>query len=181
MAKWGYCLQKLIGMIFGKVTVMEIMLSQDRYTVMEYVSQQTEKFRFAELYYLLKKLDPDTNAEDVKITLEWLVDMDLVKRIFVKVSHGQKWLYYRPRYDYGFLLSRIRLDSESQYAGAVKYRCYGLAEEIRYQYAGIKEKINHINVYPPYNFPFVMAETEYVVPMSQKQRELLRKKIDELE
>ena len=34
---------------------MEVVLDSDRYVIMEYVSQQAEEFRFAEMYYLLKK------------------------------------------------------------------------------------------------------------------------------
>lgn len=37
---------------------MEVMISCDRYMIMEYVSRQTKKFRFAEMYFLLKKISP---------------------------------------------------------------------------------------------------------------------------
>ena len=102
MARWGYCRQKLIGLIFGKDTVMDIILNQDRYTVMEYVARQTEKFRFAEIYHLIKKFVPGTDVEELKITMEWLADMGLVKRIFVKISPWQEWLYYKSHYDHVF-------------------------------------------------------------------------------
>lgn len=87
----------------------EVILSVDRYIIMECVSQQTKEFRFAEMYYLLKKNDSERwQAKNVKITLEWLADMGLVRRKMVKVKPGQTWLFYQSRFDYGFLLSRLK-------------------------------------------------------------------------
>ena len=60
---------------------MEIILSLDKYTIMEQVSKQASAFRMADMYHLLKKLEPEKwQAKDVKITLEWLADMGLAKR-----------------------------------------------------------------------------------------------------
>lgn len=121
---------------------MEVMISCDRYMIMEYVSRQTKKFRLAEMYFLLKKISPGTcNAEYVKLTLEWLADMGLVKKIMIKVKPGQKWLYYQACYDYEFLQSRIKNSSERQCAEQIKYVCCGLMEKFRCRYAEIKEKM----------------------------------------
>lgn len=119
---------------------MEITLSLDRYTIMEHVSAQDSDFRMADMYYLLKELEPEKwQAKDVKVTLEWLADMGLAKRKLVKASHRQKYLFYQACYDYEFLLSRTELLCDME---AVKYKCYGFAEKIRYLHAQINEKIS---------------------------------------
>lgn len=161
---------------------MEVMISCDRYMIMEYVSRQTKKFRLAEMYFLLKKISPGTcNAEYVKLTLEWLADMGLVKKIMIKVKPGQKWLYYQACYDYEFLQSRIKNSSERQCAEPVTYVCCGLPEKVRCRCAEIKEKINHATIHPSYKSPFVIAEIEFAVSISQGERERLKKKIAELD
>lgn len=161
---------------------MEVMISCDRYMIMAYVSRQTKKFRFAEMYFLLKKISPGTyNAEYVKLTLEWLADMGLVKKIMIKVKPGQKWLYYQACYDYEFLQSRIKNSSERQSAEQIKYVCRGLLEKFRCRYAKVKEKINRVTIHPSYKSPFVIAEIEFAVPISQRERERLKKKIAELD
>lgn len=73
---------------------MEVALDPDRYEIMIYIAGRTEEFRLAELYYLLKKQDPQKwKAKEVKISLEWLADMGLIKRKTVKASPGQAWLF----------------------------------------------------------------------------------------
>lgn len=53
--------------VWGRGTYMEVVLDSDRYVIMEYVSQQAEEFRSAEMYYLLKKQDsPKWEAEEIK-------------------------------------------------------------------------------------------------------------------
>ena len=64
--------------IMNKEIRVEIMLSTDRYIIMEYVSRQVKEFRLAEMYDLLKKQDSQKwKAKEVKISLEWLADMGL--------------------------------------------------------------------------------------------------------
>lgn len=117
---------------------MEITLSLDRYTIMEHVSQQAGEFRMAEMYFLLKGMEPERwQAVEVKITLEWLADMGLVKRKLVKAGHGQKWLFYQACYDYEFLFSRTELFCDMK---IVKYKCRGNVERIRCLLAQINEK-----------------------------------------
>ncbi len=44
-------------MIRGREKRTEVVLGADRYMIMECVSRQAKEFRFAEMYYLLKKFD----------------------------------------------------------------------------------------------------------------------------
>lgn len=44
-----------------------------------------------------------------------------------------------------------------------------------------KEMINRITIHPSYKSPFVIAEIESAVPISQRERERLKKKIAELD
>ncbi len=118
---------------------MEITISRDRYAIMEYVSKQPGEFRMAEMYHLLRDLEPEKwQARDVKITLEWLADMGLVKRKLVKAGPGQKWLYYQACFDPEFLRSRTEILSDQE---IVKYECRGFAEKIRYLNAQKNEKL----------------------------------------
>lgn len=134
---------------------MEIELSLDRYTIMKHVSQQAGKFRMAEMYHLLKGLEPDRcRPVEVKITLEWLADMGLVKREMVKAGHGQRWLFYRARYDYEFLLSRTKPDGEMD---IVKYKCQGKAERLRYLFAQINEKAYRKQELMSYKYLFAIV------------------------
>lgn len=120
---------------------MEITLSLDRYTIMEQVSKQASEFRMADMYHLLKKLEPEKwQAKDVKITLEWLADMGLAKRKLLNGRHRQKLLFYQTCYDYEFLLSRTEQLCDME---IVKYKCYSLVEKIRYLHAQINEKISY--------------------------------------
>lgn len=119
---------------------MEITLSLDRYTIMEHVSKQANEFRMADMYHLLKKLEPEKwQAKDVKITLEWLADMGLAKRKLLNGEYRQKLLFYQACYDYEFLLSRTEPLCDME---IVKYKCYSFAEKIRYFHAQINEKIS---------------------------------------
>ena len=44
-------------------------------------NKYAREYRMADMYYLLKELEPEKwQAKDVKVTLEWLADMGLVKR-----------------------------------------------------------------------------------------------------
>lgn len=120
---------------------MEITLSLGRYTIMEHVSKQANEFRMADIYHLLKMLEPEKwQAKDVKITLEWLADMGLVKRKLLNGEYRQKFLFYQACYDYEFLLSRTEQLSDME---IVKYKCYSFVEKIRYLYAKINEKISY--------------------------------------
>ena len=50
---------------------MEVELEPDRYEIMTYIAGRTDEFRLAELYYLLKKQEPQKwKAKEVKISLE---------------------------------------------------------------------------------------------------------------
>ncbi len=161
---------------------MEVVLGAERYMIMECVSRQTKEFRFAEMYYLLKKIDSGRwQARDVKITLEWLADMGLVSRKKVKVKPGQTWLFYQPCFDHGFLLSRINPESGGSCTEARVYICRGTIEKLRYKYACIKERFNLASWNLPYKSPFVIAEKEFAVPMTLEEKKLLKKKIEELD
>lgn len=107
--------------------------------------------------------------------------MGLVKKIMIKVKPGQKWLYYQACYDYEFLQNRIKDSSKKPCAEPVTYVCCGLPEKVRCRCAEIKEKINHATIHPSYKSPFVIAEIEFAVPISQGERERLKKKIAELD
>lgn len=121
----------------------EVALSLDKYLIMECVSQQADAFRFAELYHMLKRMDPDRwRACDVKIMLEWLADMDLIKRKRVKVRSGQTWLFYQPGFDESFLHSRIKYGKDGNGLESRVYLCQGMLEILRYRYASIKERLN---------------------------------------
>ena len=134
---------------------MEIILSLDRYTIMEQVSQQASEFRMADMYFLLKRLEPERwRAIEVKITLEWLADMGLVKRKLVKAGRGQKWLFYQACYDYEFLLNRAELFCDMQ---AVKYKCQGNTERIRYLFAQINEKAYRKREFKPCKYLFAIG------------------------
>lgn len=160
----------------------EVMLNENRYIIMECVSKQTKEFRFAEMYYLLKKIDAGRwQAEDVKITLEWLADMGLVRRKMVKVKPGQTWLFYQSRFNYGFLLGRLKQEGGGHCMGDRVYICRGNIEKLRYKYACIKERLNQISWNWPYNSPFIIAEMEFAVPMTPEEKQLLKKKIEELD
>ena len=134
---------------------MEITLSLDRYTIMEQVSQQASEFRMADIYFLLKRLEPERwRAIEVKITLEWLADMGLVKRKLVKAGRGQNWLFYQACYDSEFLFSRAELLYDMQ---AVKYTCQGNAERIRYLFAQINEKAYRKKELKPCKYLFAIG------------------------
>lgn len=161
---------------------MEVVLDSDRYVIMEYVSQQAEEFRFAEMYYLLKKQDsPKWEAKEVKISLEWLADMGLIKRKTVKVKLGQTWLYYQPCFDYAFLSGRIKPKGGRTRTEARSYICRGMIEELRYKYACIMERFNRALWNLSYKSPFVITEMEFVISMTPEGKRLLKKKIEELD
>lgn len=161
---------------------MEVLLDSDRYVIMEYVSQQAEEFRFTEMYYLLKKQDsPKWKAKEVKISLEWLADMGLIKRKTVKVKPGQTWLYYQPCFNYAFLSGRIKPEGEGTRTEAMSYICRGIIEKLRYKYACIMERYNRASWNLSYKSPFVIAEMEFVIPMTPKEKQLLKKKIEKLD
>ena len=161
---------------------MEVALNSDRYVIMEYISSQTKEFRLAELYYLLKKQDPQKwKAKEVKISLEWLADMGLVRRKMVKVKRGQTWLFYQSRFDYSFLLSRLKQESGGHCMEDRVYVCRGNIEKLRYKYACIMERLNRALWNWPYNSPFVIAEMAFAVPMTPEEKQLLKKKIEELD
>lgn len=104
---------------------MEVVLDPDRYDIMVYISSQTKEFRLAELYYLLKKQDPQKwETKEVKISLEWLADMGLIKRKTVKVNPGQAWLFYQPCFDHAFLHSRIKPDGSGNCAETRVYNTF---------------------------------------------------------
>ena len=161
---------------------MEVMLSADRYIIMENVSRQTNEFRFAEMYNLLKKIDLGRwKAKEVKITLEWLADMGLIKRKTVKASPGQAWLFYQPCFDHAFLHSRIKPEGSGNRAETRVYICRGIIEKLRYKYACIMERYNRVLWELSYKSPFVIAEMEFVIPMTPEEKQLLKKKIEELD
>lgn len=152
----------------------EVILSADRYIIMENVSRQTNEFRFAEMYYLLKKINPRKwQAKEVKITLEWLADMGLIRRKTVKVKPGQKWLFYQPCMDYIFLKSRIKSGGGENCAETRVYICEGIIEKLRYKYACIMERYNRAIWNLPYKSPFVIAEMGFAIPMTPKEKQLL--------
>ena len=144
---------------------------------MECVSRQTKEFRFAEIYYLLKKLDPERwQAEEVKITLEWLADMGLVRRKIVKTR-----LFYQSCFDYSFLLSRIKQKGSIHCAEPSVYICKGIFEKIRYKYASIKERFNRASSKLLYKSPFIIAEIDFAVPMTLEEKQILKGKIEGLD
>ncbi len=107
--------------------------------------------------------------------------MGLVRRKKVKVKPGQTWLFYQPCFDRSFLLSRIKPEGGGNCTEARVYICRGIIEKLRYKYACIKERLNLASWNPPYNSPFVIAEMEFVVPMTLEEKQLLKKKIEELD
>jgi len=169
-------------MITGRETGMEVVLGADRYMIMEWVSRQEKQFRFAELYYLLKKAGlVRWQARDVKITLEWLADMGLVRRKKVKEKPGQRLLFYQPCFDHDFLPGRIKPEDGGNCMEAGVYICRGTIEILRYKYACIKEKYNRAFWSLPNKSPFVIAEMEFAVPMTPEEKQLLKKKIEDLD
>ncbi len=161
---------------------MEVVLDPDRFVIMEYVLSQTKEFRFAELYHLLKKQDPQKwKAKEVKISLEWLADMGLIRRKMVKVGPGQKWLFYQPCLDYVFPLIHIKPEGSGNCAETRVYICSGIIEKLRYKYACIRERFNRASWDMSYKSPFVIAEMEFAVPITSEEKQLLKKKIEELD
>lgn len=161
---------------------VEIMLSTDRYIIMEYVSRQVKEFRLAEMYDLLKKQDSQKwKAKEVKISLEWLADMGLIKRKTVKVKPGQAWLFYQPCFDHDYLLSRIKPEDRGNCTETRVYICRGIIEKLRYKYACIMERYTRATWDLSYKSPFIIAEMEFVTPMTPEEKKLLRKKIEELD
>ncbi len=160
----------------------EVALSADRQIIMECVSQQKKEFRFAEIYFLLKKNDSERwQAKDVKIALEWLADMGLVRRKIVKAMLGQKWLFYQSRFDHGFLLSHLKQERCGHCMEDRIYICRVKFEILRYKYACIKERLNRALWNWPYSSPFVIAEIGFARPMTLEEKQLLKKKIEELD
>lgn len=160
---------------------MEVELDPDRYDIMAYISGQKKEFRFAELYHLLKKHDPQKwEAKEVKISLEWLADMGLIKRKTVKVNPGQAWLFYQPCFDHDFLYNRIKPEGSGSCAETRVYICRGIIEKLRYKYACIMERYNRAAWDLSYKSPFVIAEMEFVIPLTPEEKQLLKKKIEEL-
>ncbi len=161
---------------------MEVALDPDRYEIMTCIAGRTEEFRLAELYYLLKKQNPQKwKAKEVKISLEWLADMGLIKRKTVKASPGQAWLFYQPCFDHAFLHSRIKPEGSGNRAETRVYICRGIIEKLQYKYACIMERYHRVSWEPSYSSPFVIAEMEYVIPMTPEEKQLLKKKIEELD
>ena len=160
---------------------MEIMITPERYKVMKYVSQQKQAFRLAEMYYLMKRIDSEKwQAGELKIILEWLADMGLIKRKFVKAGRGQSWLYYQSCFDTMFLLERTKNESEIHCIKSISYLCCGVMEKLRYQYACIKEKINRASEHLSNNCPFMIAETDFAIPITPEQKSNIKKKIEQL-
>ncbi len=169
-------------MIMNREIEMEVKISADRYTIMQGVSRQKKEFRFAEMYYLLKGIDAARwQAKEVKLSLEWLADMGLIKRKIVKEKPGQSWLFYQPCFDDAFLHSRIRLKISGKRSETRVYICKGMIEKLRYKYACMRERHNRASWDLPYNSPCVIAEMDASVLMTPEEKQILLKKMEELD
>lgn len=77
--------------------------------------------------------------------------------------------------------SRIKPEGSGNRAENRVYICRGIIEKLRYKYACIMERYNRVFWEPSYKSPFVIAEMEFVIPMTPEEKQLLKKKIEELD